>query len=138
MTSKQSSDSDWPKIAKTAATLQRKGERVSVTPGNTPVIESAGAIVARSQGPMAQVNQTNNLSTPVLLVMLAAMILSIAIASVAIGISNQAEREAQNAEREARVAMNHADLLDVDTKANKALIDSINVKLAVREEVREK
>jgi hypothetical protein len=60
--------------------------------------------------------------------MLGAMIMSIAIAAVAIGIANQAERQAQNAEREARVAMNHADLLDVDNKVNKTLIETFILK----------
>ncbi len=72
--------------------------------------------------------QVNQLSTSVLLVMLGAMIMSIAIAAVAIGIANQAERQAQNAEREARVAMNHADLLDVDNKVNKTLIETFILK----------
>jgi len=82
--------------------------------------------------------QINQLSNTVLLFALAVFVLSIAMAAYAIGIANQAEREAQNAEREARVAMNHADLLDVDTKQNAAVIEKLIVKQSVKEALLEK
>ena len=82
--------------------------------------------------------QINQLSNTVLMFALAVFVLSIAMAAYAIGVANQAEREAQNAEREARVAMNHADLLDVNTKQNAAVIEKLIVKQAVKEAIQEK
>jgi len=94
--------------------------------------------VKDSHNTVQSVTQVNQLSNTVLLFALAVFVLSIAMAAYAIGVANQAEREAQNAEREARVAMNHADLLDVDTKQNAAVIEKLIVKQSVKEALLEK
>lgn len=83
---------------------------------------------------VAKVDNRNQLSTPVLLVGLGVLILSIAISCYAVGSANQAEREAQNAEREARVALNHSEELKVVADENKVLIEVLGLKNVLKKE----
>jgi hypothetical protein len=112
--------------------------------------------VKDSNNHVQNLTQVNHISTPVLLALLGLVLLVVVIsildrrsmstqietvaaqAGIATGVANQAEREAQNAEREARVAMNHADLLDVDTKKTDAVVQQLIVKQAVKEAIKEK
>jgi hypothetical protein len=88
----------------------RPHSRLDVPPGNTPVIDSPRANVNRAYGPQAYVYQSNQLSTPVMVLLIALLFVSAAVAAVAIGIAMNANYTAFLAERKAAIANNHADV----------------------------
>ena len=89
------------------------GCRVEIPPGNTPVIESPGAVVSRPNGPQAQVIQTNSLSTPVFVVLVLALFIASLVSASAIMLAVSAKDAAVIAEREARLAQRRYDDLRV-------------------------
>ena len=86
------------------------GGRLTVPPGNTPVIDSPGANVNRAHGPQAYVYQSNQLSTPVLVLLIVLLFITAGLSAVAIGVAMNSNYTAFLAERKAALAHNHADV----------------------------
>ena len=105
------------------------GNRVEVTPGTTPVIDSPSSVVSRPNGPNAQIIQTNILTTPVLLAVLGAFGVTAFVSASALLWAKQADDKSVIAEREARLAQNRYDTLQIDVKVMRMILEQQGLKL---------
>lgn len=83
---------------------EKPSVEVDVPHGQTPLLHSPNSIVARAQGPQAQLIQTNSISTPVLVLLVFGMSMLGVGVGYAIARANAAADKAAIAEREGRLA----------------------------------